>query len=266
MSESSTQAEVDELRSALRASHERLARTLGSLSEEEVRGPSYDDDWTIAQVASHLGSGAEIFDLIVGAGLRGEPSPDAETSQKIWARWDAKEPADQVADALRSDAGFVDHLDALDDAECERWRLDLYGAERSLDAVLRMRLGEHALHTWDIAVMVDLAATVDAEAAALVMDDLGQIVERSAAPPDDPLSVVVRTTAPSRQFRLELAPGGARLEAAADAAGDEGPALDLPAEAFVRLVYGRLDAAHTPTTVVTTAVDLDTLRRAFPGV
>ncbi len=41
--------------------------------------------------------------------------------------------------------------------------------------------------------------------------------------------------------------------------------MTLPAEAFVRLVYGRLDAAHTPP-VDTDGVSLDDLRAAFPGV
>jgi len=38
----------------------------------------------------------------------------------------------------------------------------------------------------------------------------------------------------------------------------------LPAEALLRLVYGRLDPAHTPESVVDTNA-LATLRRAFPG-
>ena len=39
----------------------------------------------------------------------------------------------------------------------------------------------------------------------------------------------------------------------------------LPAEALVRLVYGRLDPDHTPSFDGDEA-DLDELRRAFPGV
>ena len=42
--------------------------------------------------------------------------------------------------------------------------------------------------------------------------------------------------------------------------------LVLPTEAFVRLVYGRLDAGHTPATVTAHGVDLDVLRSAFPGL
>jgi hypothetical protein len=47
-------------------------------------------------------------------------------------------------------------------------------------------------------------------------------------------------------------------------AGAGEPDLVLPAEAFIRLVYGRLDADHTP--AVAGSADLDALRAAFPGV
>jgi hypothetical protein len=40
--------------------------------------------------------------------------------------------------------------------------------------------------------------------------------------------------------------------------------LRLPAEAFVRLVYGRLDADHTPA-VESAGLELDELRQVFPG-
>jgi hypothetical protein len=41
------------------------------------------------------------------------------------------------------------------------------------------------------------------------------------------------------------------------------PDLVLPAEALIRLVYGRLDPEHTPP--VGGTADLDELRRVFPG-
>jgi hypothetical protein len=41
--------------------------------------------------------------------------------------------------------------------------------------------------------------------------------------------------------------------------------LTLPAEAFVRLVYGRLDRAHTPSSVTGDTARLADLRKAFPG-
>jgi len=43
------------------------------------------------------------------------------------------------------------------------------------------------------------------------------------------------------------------------------PTTTLPAEAFIRLIYGRLDPEHTPELAIPD-IDLDTLRRGFPGV
>ena len=46
----------------LRNSHERLASLVSPLTPEQLRGPAYPTEWSIAQVLSHLGSGAEIAD------------------------------------------------------------------------------------------------------------------------------------------------------------------------------------------------------------
>jgi hypothetical protein len=51
----------------------------------------------------------------------------------------------------------------------------------------------------------------------------------------------------------------------AEDGGAAAASLVLPAEAFIRLVYGRLDPEHTPELAVV-GIDLDELRRAFPGL
>ena len=43
---------------ALRASHDRLTRIAVSLDSDDLRKRSYAKEWTIADVLSHLGSGA----------------------------------------------------------------------------------------------------------------------------------------------------------------------------------------------------------------
>ena len=70
---------------ALRASHDRLAGIAVSLDSDGLRKRSYATEWSIADVLSHLGSGAEIFELYVNAGLGGEP-PAQEDNQRIWTR------------------------------------------------------------------------------------------------------------------------------------------------------------------------------------
>jgi uncharacterized protein (TIGR03083 family) len=252
------------LLAALHDSHDRLAQAVGGLNAEQVAVTSYADEWSIAQVLSHLGSGAEIFDLFLAAGLAGDPAPGMETFQAVWARWDAKAPEDQVRDAVAADAQFLDGLEALSEPERTGWRMELFGAEQDLTDIARLRLGEHALHTWDVAVALDGGVTVPEDVAELLVDRLDSLVARSGKPTDTPVRVHVSTHGPDRVFTLAAGPDGVRLSPAAADSADHDASLRLPAEAFTRLVYGRMDADHTPS-VDTQGIDLDTLRAMFPG-
>jgi uncharacterized protein (TIGR03083 family) len=123
-----------------------------------------------------------------------------------------------------------------------------------------MRLSEHAVHTWDVAVALDPAAKLAPDAVALLIDTLGQVAGRGAKPDGKQRRALVATSDPERRFTLET--GESVTLTPSD---DHGlPDLRLPAEAFIRLVYGRLDPAHTPPTE-STGVDLNELRAIFPG-
>jgi hypothetical protein len=156
---------IEQLSAVLGRSHERLVKALAGLTEEHLTSRSYDEDWSIARVASHLGSSAEIFGTIVEAGLTNGPAPGVEQFEPVWDRWNVKSPAAQAADAVQVDGAFLDRLEGLP-------------------------------------------------------ADEAQLAER----------------------------------------------LTMTAEAFVRLVYGRLDPEHTPESVDASGTDLDDLRRAFPGL
>ena len=72
---------------------------------------------------------------------------------------------------------------------------------------------------------------------------------------------LVSTTDPERTFILETGESATL----APSEGEAGPAdLVLPAEAFIRLVYGQLDADHAPP-IAGGAADLDELRAIFTG-
>jgi uncharacterized protein (TIGR03083 family) len=249
---------------ALRASQARLADTLATIPSEELGRPAYPKEWTVAQVTSHLGSGAETFLLFVKAGLDRTPAPGVEQFQPIWDRWNAKSANDQVQDALAADAALLDTVELLSEREQRTWHLEMFGAERDLSGLLRMRLAEHALHTWDVAVVLDPAAVVPTDAAALTVDHLPMIVQYVAKPTAQ-LTIRVVTTVPELNLELELAPDGSRLHRGTSAPEDAS-VLGLPAEAFVRLIYGRLDPEHTPATVHAEPKLLDVLRSTFTGV
>jgi uncharacterized protein (TIGR03083 family) len=248
--------------SALRNSHDRLRAAVEPLGPDQLEQRSYASEWSIAQVLSHLGSQAEIFGLFLEAGLTGQDPPGREEFAPIWDRWNAMDPQAQAAEALRADQAALERFESLDGGELARLHLKVFGMELGATGLARMRVGEHAIHAWDILVALDPAATVAPDAVALLVGTLGQLAGRAGKPDGKPRTIRVTTTAPDRRFTLEtgeavtLTPSDGEAVAAAE--------LRLPAEAFVRLVYGRMDEAHTPP-LESTGVDLGELRRIFPG-
>jgi uncharacterized protein (TIGR03083 family) len=246
---------------ALRHSHETLQAVAGPLDAGQLERRSYASQWSIAQVLSHLGSQAEIFSLFLDAGLAGQEPPGQEAFPQIWEVWNAKSPADQAGDALRADQAMTARLESLDEAQRERLRLQAFGMDLDTTGLARMRLAEHAIHTWDIAVALDPGATVTPDAVALLVDTLGQLVTWTAKPRGQRRRLRVSTSSPVRHYMLDI---GETVTLMPTEGNSIRPELALPAEAFIRLVYGRLDPAHTPP-VEATRVDLDELRRIFPG-
>jgi uncharacterized protein (TIGR03083 family) len=261
--DNSSLAPLDELLAAVRRSHGRLAAALTDVPADRLGSPSYHD-WSIAQVLSHLGSGAEIFRLYVDAGATGTPAPTLDDFHPVWDRWNAMSPAEQRDGFLVSDLALLDAFDTVPVGQRDAWRLEMFGAEHTLSTVARMRLGEHTLHSWDVLVALDPAATLPRDAVDLMVDSMAPLVERFGTT-EQPVVTALELTDPDRSFVLETGPDGGTLAAAGDAA-PTGGTLSLPAEAYIRLLYGRLDPDHTPRWVSTVGADLDVLRQAFPGV
>jgi len=251
--------------SALRHSHDRLRASVEPLGLDQLNQRSYPSEWTIAQVLSHLGSQAEIFGMILDAGLAGQEPPGREAFPPVWDKWNAKDPQAQASDALVADQATLERLESMDADEQERLHLQLFGMDIDATGFARLRLSEHAVHAWDVLVALDPSATLASDATALLIDTVDQVAARSGQPDGRPRTVRVSTTDPERRFILET--GDAVTLTPSD---DEGPPesgrseLRLPAEAFIRLIYGRMDEAHTPP-AETVGVELDELRQIFRG-
>ncbi|HEX5406111.1 MAG TPA: maleylpyruvate isomerase family mycothiol-dependent enzyme [Pseudonocardiaceae bacterium] len=243
---------------ALRGSQDRFAAVVAPLDDDAVTKPSYASEWSIAQVASHLGSQAVIFAKFLDAGTAGTEPPGLEQFQPIWAEWDGKTPQAQVAESVVANEELTARIEGLSDTERAAFRISLFGMDLDLVGLAGMRLGEHAMHVWDIAVALDPTAVIDAESVALLVDALPTMAARVGKPTEDELTVVVETVAPERKFVLTT--GAAVTMALSD--GGEAAELTLPAEALLRLVYGRMDAEHTP---IEANPVLDRLREVFPG-
>ena len=99
------------------------------------------------------------------------------------------------------------------------------------------------------------------EATALVIDNL-EVIGRFGGKPDGiERKIVVKTTAPERAYLITTTGDGVSLE---PTTSTEAFDIELPAEAFIRLVYGRLDPDHTPHGAENAIVE--SLRQVFRGI
>jgi uncharacterized protein (TIGR03083 family) len=249
----------------LRNSHERLASLVTPLTPEQLRGPAYPTEWSIAQVLSHLGSGAEIA-LLTLPGALGQAEPvDRDVFPPIWDVWNAKSPDAQAADGLSSDEKYVRALEQLSDDDLDRISFSFFGMTLDSVGLIRLRLGEHALHTWDVAVSADPDARVSPDAVSLLIDNVPQfLAPRLGRPPDVPFRIRIRTSDPDRDYLLVAADAVSMADWPGDGGGADSE-VRMPSEALLRLAYGRLDPEHTPDEVTADAADAERLRTLFPG-
>jgi uncharacterized protein (TIGR03083 family) len=244
---------------ALHASVDRLAEVVGTLDPARLTDPAYPTEWTIADTLSHVGSGAVIFLRLLDDSLAGVETP-GDAFPSVWDEWNAKSPTEQGADVLVADRALLDRLEGLDVDGRGRFRTTLGPMDVDFDGLVALRLNEHALHTWDVEVALDPTATVGPEAAAYVIDSLERMAGFTARPTGVERTVHLVTTDPRRGVVVVLG-----ADAVTFTYGDpvDAPDVVLPAEACIRLVYGRLDPGHAGGAEESPV--LDELRRAFPG-
>jgi uncharacterized protein (TIGR03083 family) len=250
---------------ALRAEYDELAKIASTLSPEQLTGPSGADEWTVAQVFSHLGSGAEITLAGFRAGTGAAEAPGPDFNQSVWDRWNAMSPQDQLAGWLAGDAELIAAFEGLTPDQHATLKLKTFLPDPVPVALFAgLRLNESSLHSWDIRVAVDPAAGLGAETAELLAElyagDLSFLLGFIGKL--DALSVPAVVDVDGSPYSLVL-DGQARV---ATGAAEPTATFTGPLEAALRLIAGRLTPAHTAAgTTVTGNVTLDDLRRVFPG-
>ncbi len=158
----------------LTASVGRLRTLVEGFDDEQLERPSYSTDWTIADVLSHLGSSAVLMARRLEAALAGAALPD-DIAPPVWDEWNAKSPRAKADDALVEDERLELALAAVSEADRARIEFSFGPLSVSFDTAAALRLNEHALHTWDIEVMSDAQARLAADAANVIVDNLGLI-------------------------------------------------------------------------------------------
>jgi len=246
---------------ALQSSVDRLAALVHGLDDAAIAETAYPSEWTIADVLSHLGSGAVIMQRSVDDALMGTARPD-DFNQGVWDQWNAKSPRAKVDDARAADTALMARLVAVSPEDRQRFKSRLGPFELDWGSFVGLRLNEHLLHEWDVAVMFDPEATLAPDATAVVVDNLELIGRFAARRHGDPRTITIATSDPERSFAVTI---GADAVTFAPGDGTGQPDVTMPAEALVRLVYGRLDPDHTPPTVTADPATVDQLRAVFPG-
>jgi uncharacterized protein (TIGR03083 family) len=245
---------------ALRQSVALLHQIAVDLPPDKIRGQAYPSEWTIADTFSHIGSGAVILSHQFEDALAGAAS-DPDFNQSVWDEWNAKAPEAQVNEAIEADLAFLQRLQRTDTEQRAAFHLAFGPFDLDFDGYVGLRLGEHALHTWDVGVVLDPSATLLPSSVDILIDALSRVAGFSGKPTGHEHTVHVSTSGPERRFTLAIGTDSLELTNSDLVVS---PDLELPSEAFIRLVYGRLDAAHTPA-VTGSPTLLDELRTAFPG-
>jgi uncharacterized protein (TIGR03083 family) len=249
--------------------YERLAGLVGRLTDDDLTTPSGASEWTVAQVLSHLGSGAEITLATLRAAQAGTARA-GDANQAVWARWNALSPREQADGYLRAARELDRAYAELAPAERASLRVPMAFLPEPADVDLftGMRLNEAAIHAWDVEVAFDRAATIPDDVAAVLVEQyrgpLAFLLGFAGKPAelDGPVTLTVRATSPDMTLGLTLAEQ-ARLTDAPERSDGE---LHLPAEALPRLLTGRLREADAGRVRVDGSVSLDDLRRVFPGL
>jgi uncharacterized protein (TIGR03083 family) len=251
---------MNEVQHALETSSAHLRGLVENLDTVQLSTQAYPTKWTIADVLSHIGSGAVIMRRSMEAAVDHTAVPDG-FNQSIWDEWNAKDPQAKAADALVADRQLLDRVAVLTDEQRNEFHVTLGPMSLDFPHYLGLRLNEHALHTWDIEVVFDPSATLQDEATAVIVDNL-EVIGRFGGKPDGvERKVIVKTTAPERAYLITTTIDSVSLE---PTTSSEPPDAEMPAEAFIRLVYGRLDPEHTPDGAASPTVEA--LRSVFPGL
>jgi uncharacterized protein (TIGR03083 family) len=260
--------DVDTIISALRSEHDDLAGVVSNLSTEDLARTSAASEWDVSQVISHLGSGAEITQAGLAAALAGEEPPAGDFNTGVWARWDAMSRQERAEGFLSSSEVLTELYESLDPETKRGLRINLGFLPQpiSLAQAGGMRLNELSLHSWDVRATFDPSATLHPSGTAALLPGPTMLIGWIAKPDrldGHSATVAVTTSSPDATFTLHLG-DEVSLGDAGDGAGVD--TLHIPAEAWLRLLTGRLAPDHTPEGIETTgSTDLELLRKVFPG-
>src|SRR6476660_4579970 len=109
-------ASVTEQLGALDVSVHRLAALVNGLKLAELDQQAYPSNWSVADVLSHLGSGAVIMQRGIDAAVSGHPVEEG-FRQSVWDEWYATGAGARAADARVADRQLLERVTSLTGAQ-----------------------------------------------------------------------------------------------------------------------------------------------------
>jgi uncharacterized protein (TIGR03083 family) len=226
---------------AVRDEFETLDRYLGALAPGRWRGPTACTEWDLTKLVSHLGSGAVLMLRMVRSGLESTPPQTQEERQQVWGHFDSLAPEPLYREFQQANTDALTYLDQLPADQRER-RIPSFLGEVPTAVLLRARLAEISLHSWDARVALDPTAR-------LLFGSVGPLVDQTLTFMGRRSAEQARAELAGTVFELDLEGRNRRRVAlvikqdgvsVADPGQSEARAtLWLTSEAFVRLGAGR---------------------------
>jgi uncharacterized protein (TIGR03083 family) len=205
--------------------------------------PSACAGWTVGDVAAHMAESNDRFLRIVSAALDGQPVPAFSPQQRAERQAAVKARGrEAVLDQLAGCAYAVfDRLEAATPEALAR-TVTVPAGTLTLAQVAGQRLSELALHSWDIRSAADPRAALAPATVPLLLDGVLASVGRLAGnrvPTDRTLTYRLELAGEAGgPVTVTLAGGQASAQRGAPERADA--TLYLPAEAAIRLLWGRL--------------------------
>jgi uncharacterized protein (TIGR03083 family) len=228
-----------------------LARLAGELRRLDAAGwdaPSACTGWSVKDVAAHMAESNDRFYQVISAALRGEVAPEFTAPQRAerQAAVEAGSTDVIVEQLVGRGAACFDMLEGATAEELARG-VTVPAGQLSLAQVAPQRLSECTLHSWDIRVAREPGATLDADAVPLLLDgaiaSAGRLGSRGAPSARNATYAVDVTGSGGGPVGVVVEQRAVRASRGAPARPDA--TLRLSGEAFVRLVWGRLDLRRT---------------------
>lgn len=253
-----------------RAEYEDLLTYLEKLPPSGWTEQSACSEWQVYQVVSHIGSQPEIHAGTLRAGLRGAPPMTDEQRRAIWDRFDAMKPEEVLPAFKANNDAFVALVDSLSADELGKTIPWIFGPA-PLASVLASRLNEQALHAWDVKWVHDKQVKLTPAAVADLVEvnvpsRVGRLAQPAGAGALVGKTIQFKYSRPDGALSVTVAADGA--QAAASTADAPDLTAELPAEALVRLIWGRYDVAGGVASGELTLSDpslADALQKLFPG-